>query len=381
MTNNISDNSIEMAGIVVSNYSMMRFRILLESWLSKAKDRIPELKHIIDILPEDLGGSLNNRCDCEEREKHHLRYVYKLIMDNGQQITAGARCLENFGYPLSLSRRLEKIRRTIQRDIDTIEILEEESARAITSVYQSWAQIIAENRYCPGIFFLRDFGSVMNDFVECGRDIPQWLRFSLRAFYKDALREAPSLKERRAIENKERHKEQWKTLLRVNEKVFRRNAWVNDMLKKIEEGTILSPNEVNRINVLQRQYNNGSIDNTEKALPFLTALTNGSIVLTEFDTKIIRGRDKPLFLSLYDYIQHNVVLSEGQLELLRKKFQHSYGKQFQKLPQEVRMTTADLVTVMKSLNDVEDNEKIAQIKSILAGRNVDLALAVPNSVI
>jgi len=369
--NNLNECSTEMIGVVVANYELVRFRLLFEGWLKNAKTRIPSLAAIVDILSEDLGGSLNNQCDCASKDKHRLRFVYKIILNDGKQVKGGARCLTNFGFPVSLGHTLEKIRRIIQRDVETITPLNESNARGLSSIYQTWAQVIISNKYLPGLLFLRSFGTIINDCIECGRNLPQWLRLTLKRFYRSALQAAPSLKEQRISENRERYRAQWQTLTKINTYIWGRNEWVKNVLKKIDNGDELIPSDINRISLLEKIKNNDLLEQTEKAYPFLVALINGSIIINTFDANKVPGRNQPIFLSLFDYVNHNVALTEGQLKLLRQKFVQ-YRQQYDALPADLKMTTSELVTFLKSLDAELEEDKIKHIKKILLGRNIDM---------
>lgn len=362
--NNTSDNSTQMTSIVVEHYITMRFKDLVGSWLKKAKLRIPdEVANIMDIVPEDLGGSIRNMCDCPQKAEHYIRYRYRVVMKDGTCVYGGAQCLKRLGFPHSLVTNIEEARRKIQNDIKTIQILDNERANKVTSIYQTWMSVVYDNHYLPGMYFLKDFGKIVNEFLACGRDLPYWLSFSIKYYYTKALAEAPSLKEQRIKENRERYAKQWQVLMDTNKEIWARNQWIKERLTKISQGEDLSPEEINRISFIERLLQGASISRMEKALPFLIAMTNGSIAVS--------GSDLQFLLSLYDYMVANITLSDKQFLELRKKYR-AYEPTFLSLPPNMQLTTGQLVQHLKTLDAFIDSDEIKEIHTILQGRNVDL---------
>ena len=132
---------------------------------------MPELNCISEVFyPEDLGRSLV-ACSCNDNS-HRIRYLYQVVLIDKSTFKCGTLCLKALGYPKSFGARLDKTRRIIQRDIETMVPLEEDTARAQTSIYQTWVQAIIENKYYPGLLFLEKFGTVLNGFIECGFNLP-----------------------------------------------------------------------------------------------------------------------------------------------------------------------------------------------------------------
>lgn len=364
-------NNNEMVAHILESYSNIRFDLMFHAWFFKAKERIPEISDIKEVFfPEDLGCSLVS-CDCND-SSHRIRFLYKITKADGTEFRCGSRCLQTKGYPNSLGNRLDKLRRIIQRDIETIEPLEPDTARSITNIYQTWAQTIIDNKYYPGLLFLEKFGSVLNGFVECGFALPQWLRVMLKRFCMFAVKEAPILKAKLLKENREKYKEIFEYLSDLDKNViFGRSPWIKELLDTIDSGGKLLPWQINKINDLKNsEKDQGIITRTEKALPFLIALTNGSIPITKYDATPAAGQKDPIFLSYLKHTQKQVALTSKQLSALKWKCKKFYMQSINKLPAIVKQTTAALIARAKTLP--EDDPQLIQIKTILLERNVDL---------
>lgn len=364
-------NNSEIVGSIIEVYSNARFGLMFVPWLNKAKERIPELNCISAVsFPEDLGCPML-KCTCNDIT-HKIRHIFTITLSDHSVLKCGAKCLFALGYPRSLGERLDKTRRIIQRDVETIAPLAPDTARNLTSIYQTWAQTILDNKYYPGLLFLEQFGVVLNGLIECGFDLPQWLQVMLKRFYLFAVKEAPLLKSKLLNESREKYKEEFSFLNSLNENlIFGRSPWVQDILKHIDGGDKLLAWQINKIKELKKkEADDGLITKTEKALAFLVALTNGTIPLTKYDATPAKGQKSPIFLSYLEHIQKNVTLSLSQLETLRWKYKSYYKSAFNKLPLEAKMTSQELIKLARSLP--AGDPQLNKITTVLLGRNVDI---------
>jgi hypothetical protein len=309
-------------------------------------------------------------CPCQEKTDHYIKHLYKVVIrGQGTPLYLGERCFINHGYPLSLCRALEKARRIIQNDVEHIVNLNEQELAAAIEVCKTTADLIIQNKYIPGILFLKEYGAIANDLFAIKLSLPPWLSFMLGSLARASIDNLPNIRAELRDKNRLTYKKQYDYLVKVNSIVYGRCCFINDMLKKIDEGEVLTPQQENAITAMMKKYDEALLQKTEEAFPFLLALNNGKITLLEQDAAVFPGQNYPIFQSMLRQVERGNALSEKQLELLRNKYK-IYKIQYLKLQKYEQMSTLGLIQDYSQADQSGDFSTKQQIETVFETRGV-----------
>ena len=180
------------------------------------------------------------------------------------------------------------------------------------------------------------------------------------------------MKLKRLNDNRKKYQEEFEFLENLDKNIiFGRSPWIKEVLEAINNGEKLLAWQLNKIKDLKKkEIDDELITKTEKALPFLMSLTNGTITVTKYDATPAKGQKLPIFLSYLEHIKKNVALSIAQLDTLRWKYTKYYINSFKALPPELQTTSKELVEKARTLQP--SDTMLGTIKTALLGRNVEI---------
>lgn len=346
--------------LIADNYFQQRFAMFMRKHIKNIGARFPKVHEILSIVYVKQDKPLNNLCSCVNKNEHFVQHLYKVVIKNDSvPLYLGERCFLQHGFPLSLCRAIEKSRRIIQNDLSSVVSLNAEELGTAIQICHDTAEVIIQNKYVPGLFFLQDFGAIINDLFARKMSLPPWLAYMLGLLARASIQNLATTQEERKAANRERYKNIYEFLLKIHTMLYGRSPFVRDMLDLIDSGDSLTPQQENAIISISKKYDESLMQKTEAAFPFLFALSHGKIPLLDKDATIFPGQTQSIFVSMYKQIEKGNHLTVKQVDLLRKKY-HVYKGQYLTLPHYERMTNAELVAKYASLqlddaakNDIE----------------------------
>lgn len=356
---------------IIDNYFQQRFAMFMRRHIKNIGARFPKVYEILSIVYAKQDKSYNNLCSCVNKNEHFLQHLYKVaIKGDGAPLYLGERCFLQHGYPLSLCRAIEKSRRIIQNDLAGIVPLTSEELEMAIQICRDTAEVIVKNKYQPGLFFLSDFGEIINNLFAQKMCLPPWLSYMLGLLARASIQNLATTQEERKLANRERYKNIYEFLLKIHVKLYGRSPFVKDMLGLIDSGDNLTPQQENAIISISKKYDENLMHKTEAAFPFLFALSHGKINLLEKDATVFPGQTQSIFVSMYKQIEMGNHLTVKQVDLLRKKY-HVYKGQYLVLPRYEQMTNAELVAEYARLQ-VNDAAK-QEIERVFVERTISVA--------
>ena len=358
--------------IIIQNYHHRRFDMMIKPMLKSIGERIPSVNDILSILYEKKDEPQNNICPCQDKESHFVRHLYTVVIrGQGVPLYMGERCFINHGYPLSLCRALEKTRRIIQNDIEKIVKLTPEELEVAIDICKKTVDVILQNKYTPGILFLREFGGTINDLFNSSLCLPPWLAYMLGSLARNSIENLPQAKQAAREKNRSIYQAQYDFMTRLDNVVFGRCKFLKDMMRIIDDGGDLTPQQENAINSIMEKHDEALLQKTEEALPFLLALNNGKIILLEQDATVFPGQHYPIFQSMFRQVEKGNCLTVKQIQLLRYKYK-AYKTQYLNLSTRERLATIELVQAYTQAD--KDNDVLAkqETSDVLLARGVTM---------